>query len=160
MLQGVALAKSLVPVQFAEKHGLASRLVNRGGEAEYQFLWSADTRMLPIWDGDQHRGSSLRLVSWSCRRPDSRWLPLGPCTTLETVESGSWKPFRPRRVEIPATVVLEGGIWALVQQGLHGLLVKDERDVERLYVICEPSSYYFRVMTRAAWMPLMIGERF
>jgi hypothetical protein len=63
-------------------------------------------------------------------------------------------------VEIPATVVLEGGVWALVQQGLHGLLVKDEHDTERLYVICEPSSYYYRVMTKASWMPLMIGERF
>jgi hypothetical protein len=29
-----------------------------------------------------------------------------------------------------------------------------------VYTICEPASYYYRVMTRSSWMPLLIGERF
>ena len=155
MLRGIALAQHLLPVQFAEQHGLASRLADRGGEQEYQFLWSADARLLPVWDRDV-----LRLVLWSCRRGESRWLPIAPATSLATVEDGSWKPFRPRQVEIPATLILEGQVWAFVQQGLHGLLVSDEHGAERVYVICEPASYYFKVMTRGLWMPVLIGERF
>jgi hypothetical protein len=37
--------------------------------------------------------------------------------------------------------------------------VGDERGEARVYVVCEPASHYCGVMTRSAWMPLLIGER-
>ena len=39
------------------------------------------------------------------------------------------------------------------------VLVPDENGVERVYVIREPSSRYYGIMTRSAWMPVLIGER-
>jgi hypothetical protein len=36
------------------------------------------------------------------------------------------------------------------------LLVKDEPAV---YVLCEPATRYYRVMTRSERMPVLIGER-
>jgi hypothetical protein len=27
-----------------------------------------------------------------------------------------------------------------------------------VYMICEPATRYYRVMTRSAWMPALIGE--
>ena len=43
---------------------------------------------------------------------------------------------------------------------MRGLLVRDEAKVARVYLICELSSYPYRVMTRSEWMPVLIGERF
>jgi hypothetical protein len=28
-----------------------------------------------------------------------------------------------------------------------------------VYVICEPASHYYAIMTRSAWMPVLVGER-
>jgi hypothetical protein len=155
MIRGVALAQHEIPVQLADKAGLDRRLVHRGGEPEYQFAWLDDPAVLPVWDDGR-----FRLVHWGNRRDKSRWLPCLPVTQLSTVEAGIWKPFRPRQVEIPASLVLEGKVWALLREGMRGLLVTDEAGVERVYIICEPSTYYYRVMTRSNWMPVLIGERF
>ena len=37
--------------------------------------------------------------------------------------------------------------------------MSDERGAARAYLICEPASHYYNVMTRSAWMPVLIGER-
>jgi hypothetical protein len=94
------------------------------------------------------------------RADRSRWLPCLPVTQLSTVEGSIWKPFRPRHVDIPASVILEGKVWTFIREGMRGLLVKDEAGVERVYIICEPSTSSFRVMTRSDWMSVLIGERF
>jgi hypothetical protein len=46
-----------------------------------------------------------------------------------------------------------------VTQGVRGLLVPDERGIAVAYVICEPASHYYRVMTRSGRMPVFIDER-
>lgn len=149
MLRGIALAQHLLPVHLAA--GLA--LHNRGGEGEYQFLYR--DRLLPVWDDGQ-----LRFVPWGCRRDESRLLPPCHSTWLATVEAGGWNRFPTRPVEIPATLILEGAVWTFVTQGLRGLLATDENMADHVYVICEPASYYYRVMTRGEWMPVLIGESF
>src|SRR5687768_8200293 len=126
MLRGISLAQHLLPTKLVEQQSLASRLVDRGGEKEYQFLWLANECVLPIWTGDVHQGGQLRLGQWGCRRGESRWMPFIPMTQFSTVEDGTWKPFSPRPVDIPATLVLEGGVWVLVREGIRGLLVTDE----------------------------------
>jgi hypothetical protein len=63
-------------------------------------------------------------------------------------------------VDVPATLGLENGVWFQVRQGVRAVLVRDEAKVARAYPICEPASYYYRVMTRSHWMPVLIGERF
>jgi hypothetical protein len=44
-------------------------------------------------------------------------------------------------------------------QGLRGLLVRDEAGLVRVYPLVEPSSHYYRVMSRSAWMPCLVQER-
>jgi hypothetical protein len=56
-------------------------------------------------------------------------------------------------------MLLHGKVWHGVTQGVRGLLVRDERGRERAYGVCEPSSYYYYIMTSGKWMPLLIGER-
>jgi hypothetical protein len=62
-------------------------------------------------------------------------------------------------VDVPAALGLDGGVWYVIRQGVRGVLVRDEGGVERVYLVCEPASHYYRVMTRSDWMPLLIGER-
>ena len=61
-------------------------------------------------------------------------------------------------VDIPASLALERGVWYRVRQGVRGLLVPDERGMAVAYVVCEPSSHYYRVMTRCPRMPVLIEE--
>jgi hypothetical protein len=53
----------------------------------------------------------------------------------------------------------EKGIWYRIRQGIQGLLVRDEKGVEVAYMLYEPASHYFGVMTHAERMPVLIGER-
>jgi hypothetical protein len=62
-------------------------------------------------------------------------------------------------VDIPATFGLDGGVWSRIRQGVRGLLVRDERGEPVVYVLCEPASRYYWVMTRSDRMPVLIGER-
>ena len=62
-------------------------------------------------------------------------------------------------VDIPATLALERGVWFRVRQGIRGLLVPDERGIAVVYMICEPASHYYQVMTRSERMPILIEER-
>lgn len=38
-------------------------------------------------------------------------------------------------------------------------LIAEAGDCEAAYMIVEPASYYYRIMTRADRMPVLIGER-
>jgi hypothetical protein len=63
-------------------------------------------------------------------------------------------------VVIPATMGLDKGVWYRIRQGIRGLLAHDEGGRPRVYVICEPSSHYYQIMTRdSRWMATLIGER-
>jgi hypothetical protein len=50
------------------------------------------------------------------------------------------------------------GVWFRVRQGMRGLLVRDRQGSPVVFMVTEPSTRYYRVMTRAEWMPVLIGE--
>ena len=70
-----------------------------------------------------------------------------------------WRNLDTVFVDIPATLGYEQGVWYTVREGIRELLVADEQGVAVCYMICEPSSQYYRVMTRIRRMPALIGER-
>jgi len=87
-------------------------------------------------------------------------LPCTAWTQIDTVENGGWGDRAAESVVIPATMGLDKGVWYLIRQGIRGLLVHDEDRQPRAYVICEPSSHYYQIMTRGSrWMPVLIDER-
>src|SRR5260370_22488332 len=155
MFGGVALSWNSLPLELLEQRDLQRRVHERGGEREIQFLFRDRVGILPVW----HEGQ-LRLVTWGTRRGQSRYLPCTGWTWLATVESGMWVNYGAQMIDIPATMGLENGVWYQIREGIRGLLVTDEAGVDRVYMICEPSTYYYRVMTRSDWMPVLINERF
>jgi hypothetical protein len=58
----------------------------------------------------------------------------------------------------PATYGLMNGVWFRVKQGVRGLLVRDRQGNPVVFMETEPSTRYYQVMTRAEWMPVLIGE--
>jgi hypothetical protein len=46
-----------------------------------------------------------------------------------------------------------------INSGIRGVLLPDERGSAVVYMICEPATHYYRVMTRSDRMPVLISER-
>ena len=151
MCTAIALAVSELPVALAE--GLADRVHDRGGETEVRFLWRAVPALLTVWWGGR-----LRVVRWGNRDRRERKLPPTGWTWRATVEAGRWSALEPEPVGIPATYGLMNGVWFRVRQGVRGLLVRDRGGHPAVYLICEPATRYYRVMTRSDWMPVLVGE--
>jgi hypothetical protein len=93
------------------------------------------------------------------RRLSDQILPSTGWAWLATLEAGGWAPWEPELVDIPATFALEGGVWYAVRQGVRGLLAQDEKGEPVAYVLCEPATRYYHVMTRSERMPVLIAER-
>ena len=154
MCDGIALACSELPLELIERHGLGRRVHERGGEREIRFLYRDRQPLLPVW----HEGRLL-VVRWGNRRGQSKGLPRCGWTKQTTVEAGYWEHSGAAAVDIPATLGLLNGVWFQIVQGIRGLLTADGRGEPAAYMICEPASHYFQVMTRSGWMPVLIGER-
>jgi hypothetical protein len=150
---GIALAYSELPLTVIDAEGLADRVHERGGEREVRFQWYATPTLLPVI-----RGGRLRVVKWGNRDRVEKKLPPTGWTWKESVESGKWSALAPEPVLIPATYCFSEGVWFRVKQGIEGLLVEDRKGQPVVYVVCQPSTRYYRVMTRSEWMPSLVGE--
>ena len=152
MFSGVALAASEVPEELVERHGLGRRVYARGGEREVRFLLGDAERMLPVWLDGQ-----LRIVRWGTRRGQSRGLPCTAWSWRATVEKGGWGQ-HVEPVVIPATMGLDRGVWFHVAEGVRGIVVRDDCGEAVVYMLVEPSTHYYQVMTRSEWMPSLVGQ--
>ena len=148
------MTRSEVPEELIGAHGLARRIHRRGEREEVRFLLRDRRPRLPVW-----RDGRLQVVRWGNGRGQSRFLPRTGWTWLETVERGYWRGTGAIPVAIPATLALERGVWYRVRQGIRGLLVPDERGLAVCFMLVEPASHYYRVMTGSGRMPVLIQER-
>src|SRR5262249_54218818 len=143
MCVGVSLAWSELPTELIGRHRLGRRVHDRGGgEREVWFLYRDWWPKLPIW-----RDGRLQVVGWGNGRGQSRFLPRTGWTWRQTVEGGRWRELGAIPVDIPASFGLERGRWFAVREGFRGILVPDERGLAVAYMICEPSTHYYRIMT-------------
>jgi hypothetical protein len=152
MCAGITLPLSELPEDILGKSGMDARIYTRGGERELRFLYRQRDPVLPVW----HEGC-LQLVQWGGKR--NRSLPRGGWAWLEDLEDGQWQDYSPVPVNIPAAAGLENGIWFKVQEGMRGVVIADERRVATVYLLVEPASHYYQIMTRSKRMPILIGER-
>jgi hypothetical protein len=148
----VALVEHELPLLIAQREDLARRVHARRGEREFRFYYRDPEALLPVWVGGK-----IELVKWGNRDRKVN-LPMTPWTWKETVEEGKWSPLAPEPVEILGTYGLEGGVWFRVRRGFRGLLVRAPDGDPHVYVVCEPPTRYYRVMTRGVIMPVLIDE--
>ncbi len=51
-------------------------------------------------------------------------------------------------------------VWLPVLEGMEGLPVRDGRGRLVVYMVCEPPTEYYAVMTRSKRMPALVGQRY
>lgn len=138
-MDGIALAWSEVPLELIERHLLQRLTHERGGEREIRFYRRSRRPILPVWQDGQ-----LLILPWGRKG--------GGLTWQRTVDDGAW--VGAELGEIRASAGFAGGVWFCIRQGVRGLVAQGEA-----YLIVEPASHYYRVMTRQDRMPVLIGER-
>ncbi|RUL87906.1 hypothetical protein TsocGM_10295 [Tautonia sociabilis] len=155
MCLGIAVTRSELPTELTGRPGMDRRLYRRGDQEEYRFLFRDRSPCLPIW-----RDGQLQIARWGNGRGQSRILPRTGWTWQQTIRDGGWRGSGAIPVEIPASFGLERrGVWYLIETGIRGLLVPDERGWAVCYMICEPASHYYKTMTGSDRMPVLIDQR-
>lgn len=149
-MDGLALPYSEFSLELIERHRLQRFVHERGGEREFRFLRRARPALIPIWHAGQ-----LRIVPWGCRTGP---FPRNGLTWLQTVENGAWANQPVERIDIPAALGLQNGVWFRIRRGAQGLLA-ESGNLVAAYLIVEPASYYYQIMTRSDQMPVLLGER-
>jgi hypothetical protein len=144
-----------MPTELAGRNDLSRRLYSRGNKPEYRFLYRHINPRLPVW-----RDGQFQIVRWGNSRRQSRILPRTGWTWQSTLKDGGWLGTEAVQVDIPASYGLERrGVWFLIEVGIRGILVPDEHGIAVCYMICEPASHYYRIMTGATRMPVLIDQR-
>lgn len=154
-MDGVAVLLSDIPKKLFGEHDIERRVHDRGGNVlEVRFLWEDPDPLLPVWDG-----GVFRLVRWGYRGGRGPLPPYG-FTWRDTVEKGGWAgigcPTEP--CKIAANYGVDRGIWYLIREGIHGVLVTAPDGARHCYMMIEPPTRYYRVMTRSERMPSLINE--
>jgi hypothetical protein len=146
-----------VPTELAGRSAFKRRLHLRGTQPEYRFTYRHDPDpRLPIL-----RGGGIELARWGNGLRRSRVLPRTGWAQVRSIETGLWLQTGAVEVEIPASYGLAGrGVWYAIERGIRGLLVPDEHGQAVAYPIVMPSSHYFRNMTGADWMAVLIGQEY
>ena len=154
-MDGVSLSWRSLPQALIQNYALQDRFVLRTPEAEPEihFLYRNPRPLLPVWVDQQ-----LSLLPWGQPSRHSR-LPRTRAVAQETLQTGIWQQMSPELVEIPANFGWDKGIWYRIKEGLQGILVRDEGHHPLVYLLTEPATHYYQVMTRNSRMPVLCGER-
>ena len=168
MCRGISILKSRIRQELFEQYEL-SRLIHRRHESAEEELWFdyADRGVKQVILPVIHDGR-LVIHEWGNRNSggitrDSGGgkiskLPRTGWCKQESLDAGKWKWLHPEPVEIPANFGLEKGIWFQIIEGARGIVVHDESGVPRVYMLTQPASHYYQVMTRHDRMPVLIGQ--
>lgn len=151
MCSGISLSWRELPQSLIDRYELEPRVIVRseGAEREIRFLYRDPMPLLPVWVGNR-----LVIRPWGNRNRRSK-LP----RTGWAMQEGLATWGQPEAVEIPATFGFDRGVWFQIRQGLRGIMLPDEQGQQHVYLLTEPASHYYRIMTRNTRMPVLIGER-
>jgi hypothetical protein len=155
MCKGISILKARLRQELFDQYELAQRINMRGDEAqpELHFMYTDPVVQLPV----VHDGQ-LVIYEWGNRGNKESKLPrTGWCRT-ESLKAGKWRWLSPEPVEIPADFGLEKGVWFQINQGMQGVLVRDEAQQPHVYMLTQPASHYYQTMTRHERMPVLIDQ--
>lgn len=156
MCAGLAVERRSIPNELIKKYNLEERIVSRkeGAEEEIHFqFYRAPTAIIPAY-----YGGLLDIFEWGNRNNKQSKLPKTGWCRKESLEQGKWNYLQPEEVDIPAAFGLEKGVWFQITEGMKGIIVKDEQGKPHIYMLTQPASHYYEVMTRHDREPIFIGE--
>ena len=143
----VAVPIHEIPLAMIRQYHLASRIACRapGAAQEIQFRYLHPRRLLPVYIDGQ-----LRILEWGCRIGT---LPRNGWCNYEWIESGLWQPMQPEPAIIVAALALDRGLWFQVKEGIKCVVIHNH-----VYMLTEPATRYYQVMTCSNRMPIFIGQ--
>jgi len=149
---GLSLLRSEIPETLIAQRHLQNRLTRRSDQAveEIRFLWRVRHSLLPVWYQNE-----LSFFEWGNKDRSNR-LPCGSHLMQEELKNGCWRNCQ--RVEVPANFGLANHVWFHVIGGFQGILIHDHSGGAHVYLLTQPASHYYEVMTRSKRMPLFIGQ--
>jgi hypothetical protein len=155
IMDGITLSWRSLPQALIDQYALLDRIIVRSDDAEREirFLYRDARPLLPAWSGNE-----LSIFSWGSPRYKSK-LPRTRAISQEELETGVWRQVHTEPVDIPANFGWDKGVWYRIREGIRGLLVRDESGNPIVYMLTEPASHYYQVMTRNNRMPVLCGER-
>jgi len=154
MCTGIALPIDELPESLLRRQRRRLVLREPGDSHELRFLYRDPRAELPAWYGDR-----LGIYQWGNRDGRQSSLPRTGWCRLEILEQGLWRHLNPEPVDIPAALGLERGVWFLIPEGIRGVLVRDEHGRPHVYMLTQPASHYYQIMTRNPRMPVLLGEQ-
>ena len=67
--------------------------------------------------------------------------------------------YHPETVEILANFGLERGVWFQIREGIQGAIIHDQHEQPCVYMLLQPASHYYQVMTGYHREPVFLGEQ-
>jgi hypothetical protein len=130
-MTGLSLSWREIPESLIERYSLQGRVIVRseGGDREVRFMLRDQNPLLPVWESRQ-----LTILPWAGKIMS---------------DQAAGEP-----VDIPVTFGFDRGIWFQVREGFRGVVRNG-----RVFVLMQPASHYYRIMTRSHQMPVFIGEQ-
>ena len=123
--------------------------------AEVHFLYTDRLPQLPVL----HDGRTV-IYEWGNRNnKESRLYRTGWCRQ-ESLEAGKWRWLKPEPVTILADFGLEKSVGFHIEEGMEGIVVRDEQNRPHVYMLTEEASHYYQVMTRHDRMPVLLHGGF
>lgn len=92
------------------------------------------------------QNGNLRLCGWKGLYP------------VEKLQKGFLQNSPASRVQIKVNRAQANGVWVHVREGLEGILLKPPNGEPGVYLLTTPSTHYYKTMTGATRMPLLIRQ--
>lgn len=120
---------------------------------ELHFMYTDRVPQLPVIHDGQ-----LAIYEWGNRgNKESRLYRTGWCQE-ESLAAGKWRWLNPERVIIPANFGLEKGVWFAIEQGVHGVVVRDEQERPHVYMLTRQASDHYLAMTKHDRAPVLVEQ--
>ncbi|QDS99370.1 hypothetical protein [Adhaeretor mobilis] len=155
MCKGISILKARLKQELFDEYELEKRIVARAEseQPELHFMYPDPVVELPVeWDGQ------TLIMEWGNRGNKESKLPRTGWCRKESLDAGKWRWLKPEPCIIPANFGLEKGVWFHIDEGLEGVVVRDEQDKPHVYMLTQAASVYYENMTRHERMPVLVGQ--
>lgn len=157
MCAGLAVERRAIPNELIKRYHLEDRIVQRteGAEEEIQFhFYRSPEALIPVIYNNE-----LTIMKWGNRKKKGNQtkLPETGWAKVESIKMGKWQYLHPEEVVIPASYGFEKGRWFHIQEGVKGILVKDQFEIPHVFMLTKAASHYYEVMTGHDREPVFLG---
>lgn len=95
------------------------------------------------------------LIEYRGRLQLCPWKGLYP---LEKLKKGALQNVQAVRVQVKANRAHANGVWFQVREGMEAILLQQPKKEAELYILTVPATHYYKTMTRATRMPVLIDQ--